>query len=335
MRILHIQKFTIGADSVSAEFPEAPPDIWTRSEEVIDFPEVLRLCIEALRASKKRCWILIDRLDAAFQENRSLEREALRALVIAYKDFIGHRELRPKLFFRTDLFDQVASESGFRELTHVQDRTSPPISWDQDKLLHMILERFTFNSPIVERFGYSRADLTDPESRTNLFFEIFPRQVDVGQRKPDTWTWMLSRIRDGNGVQTPRDLHNLVLNSARKQLDILNTNKERTAQTLIEAAAIKIGLSQLSKDKIGTTLVAENPSLETAIRAFTKRKAEQNAQGLEAILGSGWEETAESLVRVGFLEKVGATWKVPMLYRDGLEIVQGAAFDRHAPSDDE
>jgi hypothetical protein len=30
--------------------------------------------------------------------------------------------------------------------------------------------------------------------------------------------------------------------------------------------------------------------------------------------------------RCGFLEKIGATWKVPMLYRDGLEITQGKAF---------
>lgn len=48
LRVLHIKSFTVGVDNVAAEFPDAPPEIWTKSEEIIDFPTALGLCVRAL-----------------------------------------------------------------------------------------------------------------------------------------------------------------------------------------------------------------------------------------------------------------------------------------------
>jgi hypothetical protein len=76
------------------------------------------------------------------------------------------------------------------------------------------------------------------------------------------------------------------------------------------------------------TLVAENPDLHDQIYAFEKQKAEQNAETLERLLGPRWKEYTERLTKIGFLEQIGTSWKVPLLYRDGLEITQGAAFPK-------
>jgi hypothetical protein len=89
LRYLHIEKFSIGADGLMAEFPDAPPAIWTQCQVVVDFPEALRLCAEALKAQDRRCWLLVDRLDAAFQDDPAMEQAALKSLLIAYKDFMG------------------------------------------------------------------------------------------------------------------------------------------------------------------------------------------------------------------------------------------------------
>ena len=89
-----------------------------------------------------------------------------------------------------------------------------------------------------------------------------------------------------------------------------------------------MGLAALSEDKVRTTLIAENPELDTAIRAFRGQKAEQNMDTMELLLGASAATTVEQLVRIGFLEKLVGSWKVPMLYRDGLDIVQGAAFQK-------
>lgn len=216
LRMLHIKSVGIGPESVTAEFPDAPPEFWTKSEISVDFPEVLRKTVVALEGAERRCWVLMDRLDAAFQDNLELERRALRSLLVAYKDFMGHRALRVKLFFRTDLYDTVTRAAGFRELTHVADRASPPISWDPDKLLQLLMERFAFNASVCERYGFSRTDVSDPDVRTIAFFSVFPQQIDVGKRKGDSWAWMCSRIRDGNSSRTPRDLLGLVVNAAQK-----------------------------------------------------------------------------------------------------------------------
>ena len=135
----------ISAEVELANWPE--PDT---AQKTIDFPRLLELCCRAFAVVRKRCWLLIDRLDSAFQDKPQLERTALRSLLVAYKDFMGVKEFRPKIFFRTDLYDMVSHGQGFRELTHVQDRASPPITWDSDKLLHMIMERFAFNQSIRE-----------------------------------------------------------------------------------------------------------------------------------------------------------------------------------------
>ena len=328
LRILHIKSFTLGTDSVQAEFPDAPPEIWTKKDEIFDFPEALRLCVKAFDVLGSRCWILVDRLDAAFQDDQELEQAALKGLLTAYKDFMGHVSLRFKLFFRTDLFDQVTSGTGFRELTHVMDRTSPPITWDSDKLLVMILERFLFNEPVQDKYGMTKNDLRDEELRQALFFSIFPQQIDVGLKKPDSWNWILNRIRDGNNIRTPRDLHSLVLNAAKKQQEMLNIGGDDYSSELISSPAVKAGLTVMSKDKVRTTLIAEHPKLEHAIRAFTKGKAEHNEESLTALLGENWAKVINDLERIGLVEKVGEGWKIPLLYRDGLDITQGAAFEK-------
>jgi hypothetical protein len=246
---------------------------------------------------------------------------------MAYKDFIGQTALRPKLFFRTDLFE-VVSATGFRELTHVRDRTSPPIRWNQDHLLRMILERFAFNPDVRQVYRFTKESIQDPGERKEAYFRLFPKQIDAGSRRPDSWTWICGRIRDGNNIQTPRDLHALVKYAVDDQRERLSLGDDTATPELILSSSIKVGLARLSTDKVTGTLLAENPDVAAPIRAFRKQKAEQNAESLENLLGSEWGAQAERLVKIGLLEKIGTSWKVPFLYRDGLEITQGAAFSK-------
>ena len=329
LRMLHPKNFSFGADSVSAEFPDEPPEFWTKSDGAVDFPEMLRLVVNAFDVANKRCWILMDRLDAAFQDKQELERRALRSLLVAYKDFMGHRTLRIKLFFRTDLYDTVTTNSGFRELTHVADRASQPITWDPDKLMQMLMERFAFNEPVRTLYGFSKSDIGDADLRTAAFFSIFPDQIDVGMRKGDSWGWICSRIRDGNNTRTPRDLHSLVVAAVQKEREQLALGRGNDNSELVSAVAVRLGLEDMSKDKVSTTLLAENPELEVIIRKFQGQRSEQNADTLAALLGEDWIQNVDQLVRIGLLEKLPESWKIPIIYRDGLNIVQGAAFPKN------
>ncbi len=43
----------------------------------------------------------------------------------------------------------------------------------------------------------------------------------------------------------------------------------------------------------------------------------------------------KALAELGFLEKLGDTYKIPSLYRDGLNVTQGKAFSPDEPLIDE
>jgi hypothetical protein len=173
-----------------------------------------------------------------------------------------------------------------------------------------------------------------------LFSFVFPAQVDVGERKPTTWAWIMSRIRDGNGIKPPRNLIDL----AKKAQEAQQRSEEREARSyspnvpLIEADAIRKALQRLSDDRVNDTLLAEAADLAPLIEKFRDSKAEHNTTSLALLLDmqeSDVRIAVKPLIELGFLEEIGESFKVPMLYRDGLNITQGKAFATDAPSTEE
>ncbi len=65
------------------------------------------------------------------------------------------------------------------------------------------------------------------------------------------------------------------------------------------------------------------------IERFRGSKAEHSPESLSKTLGLQAGELSpavKQLVEIGLLEELRSSWKVPMLYRDGLKITQGKAF---------
>lgn len=202
-----------------------------------------------------------------------------------------------------------------------------PMAWDSDQLLLMIMERFVFNEPVRKKYGVTQDDIKDAELRKAAFSSIFGNQIESGSRQSESWTWMFNHIRDGNQIRTPRDLHALVTNAARTEQELLRVGGSESSDVLISPTAVKAGLDQTSEDKVHTTLIAENPILEKAIRAFRRGKAEHNSDSLEKLLGADWRPIVDDLHRIGFLEVLDKSWKIPPMYRSGLEVTQGKAYE--------
>jgi hypothetical protein len=131
-------------------------------------------------------------------------------------------------------------------------------------------------------------------------------------------------------VRPPRNLIDLVDFARQAQLREDERNRtEWTDPPLISSPALKRGLGRLSAARVEDTLMAEYPGLQLQFELFRNGKAEQNRESLGELLGGTHEELQRSidlLVTCGFLERIGDTWKVPMLYREGLDITQGKAF---------
>lgn len=63
------------------------------------------------------------------------------------------------------------------------------------------------NLALRQYYGVDEAAvLASAEQQHELFYKIFPDQVDAGLRKPETLDWMLNRTCDGTTRNAPREL---------------------------------------------------------------------------------------------------------------------------------
>ncbi|MGA2286351.1 MAG: hypothetical protein ABSG55_08795 [Dehalococcoidia bacterium] len=299
---------------------------------IVSVHQLYKVADEALRDAGLTAWIVLDRLDVAFAERRELEENALRALFRVYTDLVGLGNLSLKIFLRDDIWNRITSGGGFREASHIT-RTET-ITWDEQSLMHLIISR-TVQNLQVQQYYDVRADrvLASTSNQRGLFFRVFPKQVDPGSRRPDTFKWILSRTRDGTGGSTPRELIHLLEASRTEQLRHLELGgDEPSGEALIGALALKGGLPQVSKARLELTLYAEYPEHKAAIAKLEGGKTEYSAASLRAIWNCSEEEArreAQALAELGFFEIRGdraqPSYWVPFLYRDALNLTQGTA----------
>ena len=314
-------KVEFGADEQTQEKPE-----------LIAHEEGFSVLSRALEEADLTVWIVLDRLDEAFQGFANVETPALRALFRTYLDLLAYPRVRLKLFVRNDVFRKVV-QGGFVNLTHINARKMQ-IVWEEDDLLNLFARRVRDSSQFLEITGLTGK--TDRE----IFDRIFPDQVIPGGGRPKTWNWMMSRIRDGNGAKPPRNLIDLIVEARHAQLRSEDRNPREQSQDIpiIEGDAIRRAQRALSERRVQDTLFAEAADLVPMIEKFRDGKAEHSSKSLADLLGLSEHSVRTAikpLLEIGFLEEVGSSFKIPMLYRDGLNITQGKAFEAGDAADEE
>ena len=300
--------------------------------ELRSVDRLLELANSALAVAKQRTWILLDRLDVAFSENIELEANALRALFRVYLDLLAHPQIQLKIFLRSDIWARITAE-GFREGSHVTRHLT--IEWNRNSLLNLVVRRAVHNSAICAAYG-----VTDTIGRTpvaeqeKFFYVLFPDQVDVGPNKPTTLDWLLTRTRDGTKVNAPRELIHF-LNCLRdvqvKRFEVGDEPLPEEDQ-LFARLAFKEALPEVSRVRLQQTLYAEHPDAKPWLENLKGEKTLQSPDTLAQIwrvARQDAEQRATALVAIGFFEQRGTKqapeYWVPFLYRDALDLVQGAA----------
>ncbi|WP_215406994.1 hypothetical protein [Janthinobacterium sp. JC611] len=276
-------------------------------------------------------WLALDRLDVAFSDSDTLERNALRALFRTYLDMSSLTHIKVKIFLRDDIWRKIVN-GGFREASHIIRTTT--IAWDQQSLMNLLVRRIASNAEICSRAGLSKAEiLSTAKSQESFFYRIFPAQVDAGQRQPKSLDWMLSRTADGTGRTAPRELIHLLLAAKEEQLKLYHLgNASPDGDLLFSKQAIRAALPVVSKARYDQTLCAEYPSLKPYLDKLEREKTQQSRESLASLWNCPVEDSsniAEKLVEAGFFERRGTKetpiYWIPFLYRDALNLVQGAA----------
>jgi len=296
-----------------------------KTAEIISHHDAFHLLEAALREKNITLWIVMDRLDEAFVGRPDIEALALRALVRTFMD-ITSVNIRLKLFVRNDLFRKITRQ-GFVNLTHVNARRKE-IIWDDEDLLAMLGQRVKNNAELFRTMGINSSKISDLQ----ILNIIFPLKINPGAQGPKTWQWILNQIRDGNWVKSPRNLIDLCVMAQEEQL----RTERRSARAygedtpLIEAESLRKAGIRLSKQRIEDTLMAEyGEDVKIAIKAFRNGKAEHDEESLAILFGvdvAGARLIATVLNDIGFLEQSGEMYKVPPLYRPGLNIKKGKPF---------
>jgi hypothetical protein len=303
------------------------------AQVIVNSDDAMNLLNETIKEAETKIWLVLDRLDEAFAGYSQIEVPVLRALFRVYLDMQAHSNIKLKLFVRNDLFRKVV-RGGFVNLTHVNARRIQ-IKWHPDDLYALLCRRIRERPEFMQAYGGNLI-----EADLDLFTKVFPAQVDIGKKNPTAWNWILGRIRDGNGIAPPRNLIDFV----NKAKEVQARREERDprefncSMALIEAESLRRALSELSEQRVQDTLLAESGEYAAVIAGFKNGKAEHNMESLLAIIQSDStkpQDIIEELEAIGFLEKTGSTYKVPMLYRSGLRITQGKAFSSEEAAEDE
>lgn len=302
------------------------------AEDVVSVDRLLELVDSALRDSDYKLWILLDRLDVAFSDSPDLEQNALRALFHVYLDLLVFKSIRLKIFLRTDIWKRI-TDGGFREASHITRHLT--IEWNRASLLNLVVRRAVQNHSVIDHYGVTREEVLGSGAghQEEFFYRLFPEQVEVGKQKPRTFDWMVSHTADGTSHTAPRELIHL-LNSLRdvqvRRLEVGDQNPE--GDRLFARQVFKEALPEVSRARLEQTLYAEYPFSKELIEKLRSEKSEQSARSL----GTIWQVSpdkavtlARQLCDVGFFEEAGdkadPRFWVPFLYRDALDLVQGAA----------
>lgn len=286
---------------------------------------------EAISELHRKLWLTIDRLDVAFDDTLELERTALRALFRCYLDLKSLRNVRLKIFLRTDIWKRVV-EGGFREATHLTRDAN--LNWTDAGLLNLIARRLLSNEPIRAVYEVNTSEiLEDIGLQRELIHRVFPDQVRVGERQSTTFDWILKRTGDSVSPAAPREI--IAFLNALRQVQITRIEQgrasfEEKSEALFERAAFEDALPAVSEYRIERNLYAENPGIKEYVEKLREKRAEQTLETLREIweLDTGKvEDIVGSLVAAGFFQERqsgdGVSYWIPFVFRPYLKLVQG------------
>lgn len=313
---------------VKVTFREPNPDQTKKGALSVD--GLIMRSNRELDANGMSVWFLLDRLDVAFADSPELEANALRALFKVYLDLSAYDRIKLKIFLRTDIWGRI-TQYGFREATHITRTTT--ITWETQTLLNLIIRRFLSNDAFNEFYQVEPGRvLSSIAEQEKLFNRVFPEKIDSG-RNPTTLKWLAGHTSDAKGNHSPRDVINLIKFAITRQIRLLEIGETAPpSENLFQRVVVKNAFSDTSIEKVEKHLFAEYPGFRRYFEGLRGAKSEHTAKSLSELWGVSIEKAlgeAQNLVEIGFWIRDGAPgayrYWIPLIYRDGLGIIQGQA----------
>ncbi len=293
------------------------------TQEAFDLEELLIEEQNICRALGRRCWIVFDRLDEAFQHSRDLERVALRGLLRAHLDICSYgRLIRTKLFLRTDVLNRVTEKSGFVNATHIQVQR---IIWDHKSIVALVAKRIIRNEAFRDAFQVDLSQTTTETDRQMITLKVLPAYI----QRQDVFGFIIQRTTDAHDEPNPRNVLTLLRLARISQLQICDRDDPDFEMygSLIGSMAVNNATVTLSRTRLEDTLFAEFNELRPYVERLRGRIFYYNRAELAKIFDMNVEDEqfdklVQNLKYSGFMrETSGGKISVPLLYRPDLNLL--------------
>lgn len=271
--------FDFGASASRGFSQEERAEIIDRAQEVVnkvqirELSKIIDLIDELITDPQKRYFIVIDRLDEDWIEDR-LRYRLIRALIETVKDFHRIRNAKIVVALRLDLLERVfhlTRNQGFQEEKY--SSLYLPINWTKDSLIRMLDARIEH---LVKR-QYAKQSATRRERESVKRGDLLPKKI----HNSSAIEFILDRT-----IMRPRDVitffNYCIANAADK--------RRITVKMILEAEG------RYSKDRL-TSLTDEwksdYPELEFFVKILKGRKASFSATEISQ------DDIAELCLRFG------------------------------------
>jgi hypothetical protein len=283
-----------------------------------------------LQLTGRKVWVLFDKIDELFPQDREARRAALEGLMVAVMSIRRAFPLiEPKVFLRSDLW----AELSFTNKSHLLDKTIS-LTWSRRQIAALLAKGAAVNSDIRARMLASEPtfESTAVENQTNEALKHALHPVispTVRHRRNDyeTIAYMYDRIRDARQNAFPRE----AILWANWAVDLERRSAGRgvpgDGDSLVSGRALVSAYAKVSNARCESYL-SEFPLFADHFArfegqvgpVFTRRELD----GLMAGLSPSGSDAYKALFEIGMLTPLGASaaradrFEVPMLYRHGL-----------------
>lgn len=308
---------------------------------------------------KEDSWIFIgyDELDTLGGADWDAMTGAVRGLISFWSNYSRRwRRIRSKIFLRSDLFRRHSSVGGADLAKLAANRVE--LTWSDKNLFSMLIKRIANTSDDLYNycksakipfkkdkdpiFGYI-PDLSDAEDARPFIERIIGKYMGAGNRKGQSFTWVLDHLRDSKKIVTPRLLVRLFEITAGKERD----NPGAKGPNLFRPASLRRALDDISNDHV-TQAHSEWPWLDGIKKRIREDKlVPWSRKELQKLLAKNWEDSwsdskpdikppaADSrefidyLVELGiFRERSEDRIDVPDIYLSGLGLIRKGGVKR-------
>lgn len=247
--------------AMEAVHADLRPAATVRDLEVVE--SSLAAC---LRYHDEQIWVLLDRLDEAFADDRVLEARALRALLAALRDLNQeHTRFRCIAFLRSDVFSRVVADGSgkFVNQTHFM---RADLNWERKELIGLIWQRLRRSERFVRECGLESVDAAANREAWAILLRNFLPKRDPEQMLPlapdesfNTLDWCFRVSSHRFGEYNPRnlvDLLSLAVDVERRHRAEYNVDKRATA---IAPNSLRRAWVRLSGQRLNDTVHGEWP----------------------------------------------------------------------------